>query len=331
MNKNIDLSDFEPKDTLNPDIFDLKYDKMHLDVREKLLEIAKDFFTYLKINVEYSDIWLIGSNANYNWSVYSDIDVHLLLDYNEVSDNNIFVTNFFDSKKLNWNNEHDIKIKNFEVETYVQDSNKTENMTIDGGIYSILNDRWIKHPEKLDINLDKEKIQSFVNDFLKKFKGIINGGGDLSDNLENLSDKLYELRNQGFNSKSEFSPENIAFKYLRRMGVKDKIKDIKNHAYDTKMSLSHGATLGSNQSHSQRILSGNKAHVANKDSLTKYDEKKSKKDEKYSDGITYSIHGVIFDSLRDAAKKIGEKKSTIQYRVHSKNPKYNDYKIIYNN
>ena len=52
-----------------------------------------------------------------------------------------------------------------------------------------------------------------ANDFLKKFKGIINGGGDLSDNLENLSDKLYELRNQGFNSKSEFSPENIAFKY----------------------------------------------------------------------------------------------------------------------
>lgn len=330
----IDLNTFQNKDTLNPEIFDIEEDdKMKIEVKETLLDVAGDFFNDLKVKVQYEDIWLVGSNANYNWSDYSDVDVHIVLPYKEVTDDYDLLSSFFEDKKNLWNTNHDIKIGIYEIEMYVQDSEDKDSIK-SGGIYSILYDTWIRHPELTDVNIDVDAVQESVSDFMSKFKDAMSYKDDpkeFKDKLEELSDYLYNQRQKGLNGGGEFSPENIAFKYLRRKGVNGKIKQLKYHAYDVSKNVSHGTTLGSYEnSKKQRQLSGNKNYVDKMDNLTNYEDKKKKrKDLNYSDGISYSIHGVLFSSLRNASKKTGEKKSTIQYRVHSKNPKYSDYKIIY--
>ncbi len=330
--EDIDLTTFEAKDTLNPEIFDLENDKMKIDVRETLLDIAKDFFEDLSIQVKYEDVILVGSNANYHWSEFSDVDVHLTLDFSQVSEDLEFVKSFFDGKKNLWNLNHDIKIGIYKVEMYVQDS-KGEDVN-SGGIYSILNDAWIRHPEKTNIDIDTEAVQDNINRFMGKFKDAFKHASnpkDFKDALDKLADYLYDQRQKGLNLDGEFSPQNIAYKYLRRKGIHDKIRKLKYQSYDISKSISHGTTIGSYLSgKKQRQLSGNKNYVDKMDNLTNYNDKKNKKkDLHYSDGIFYSIHGVLYSSLRTASAKTGEKKSTIQYRVHSKNPKYTDYKVLY--
>lgn len=324
----LDLSTLKNKDSLNPSIFDLENSKMKIEVRESLMEIAKDFYEYLKIKIDFVDIWLVGSNANYNWSEYSDVDVHLMIPFNEIFEDEEFVREYFKTKTLNWNENHEIYIDEYKVETYVQDSEKEDVES--GGIYSIMYDTWIRKPEHIDMDINQEQVEKNVKNVLEKFKKYLQSGSNDPKYLDELLDNLRKMRKDGLKKEGEFSAENLAFKYLRRLGLQDKIKNIKNRAYDISKSLSHGSTLGYQDSKKQKKLSGNKSFVSKKDNLTDY--KKSKKNnekEAYSDGIFYSIHGVVFSSLREASKKTGEKKSTIQYRVHSKNPKYNDYKIIY--
>jgi hypothetical protein len=331
--ENIDPSTFENKTTLNPAIFDLENDKMKIDVRESLLDIAKDFYEDLKVNAKYSDIWLVGSNANYNWSEYSDVDLHILLPFDEISDDTEFLTEFFNNKKTLWNDAHNIKIDIYKIEIYVQDANNSEAVN-SGGIYSVLYDSWIKHPEYMDVKIDVNAVQSAVDQMMQKFKDAFKYKNDpdkFKDALDKLSDYMHDQRQSGLNADGEFSAKNLAFKYLRRKGVGKKIKQLKLQAYDISKSVGHGLTLGSYlDSKKQRVLSGNKNYVDKLDKLTDYEaNKKKRKDLSYSDGIFYSIHGVLYSSLRAASKMTGEKKSTIQYRVHSKNPKYTDYKIIY--
>lgn len=328
----IDLSTFESKDSLNPAIFDSENDKMKIDVRQSLLDIANDFFEDLGLKIEYEDILLVGSNANYNWSEYSDVDVHISLDFSKISDDLEFVKSFLDDKKNLWNLNHNVKIDIYKVEMYVQDSGGEDVNS--GGIYSILTDTWIRHPENIEVNLDINAVQQNVNTFMEKFKKTFKKASnpeEFKNALDELSDYLHDQRKKGLELDGEFSPENIAYKYLRRKGVHDKIRKLKYQAYDISKSVGHGTTIGSYLGDKkQRQLSGNKNYVDKMDKLTDYNDKKGKKkDLHYSDGIFYSIHGVLYSSLRTASAKTGEKKSTIQYRVHSKNPKYSDYKVMY--
>ena len=91
----IDLSSFEVRSTLNPKIFDGDQ-HMHEEVRRRLLMIADDFFETLNVEwVDIDDIILTGSLANYNWSKFSDVDLHILVDFGDVDDNEELVKEFF--------------------------------------------------------------------------------------------------------------------------------------------------------------------------------------------------------------------------------------------
>jgi hypothetical protein len=117
--EDIDLSSFKVKDQLNPKIFD-KNQKMHPEIKTRLIMIADDFFDTLELPwVDVTDITLTGSLANYNWSKFSDVDLHILIDYNEVDDNESLVSEYLAAKKNIWNEKHDITIKGYDVELYV--------------------------------------------------------------------------------------------------------------------------------------------------------------------------------------------------------------------
>ena len=63
---------------LNPVLWD--NNSLRKEVRLKLLKIARHFALYLNVPVLHlKDVTLSGSSAGYNYSDYSDIDLHLVV------------------------------------------------------------------------------------------------------------------------------------------------------------------------------------------------------------------------------------------------------------
>ena len=245
--KKVDLSSFIPQDELNPKVWD-EDGYLNSRVRLRLLDIADAFVDTLDVDwVEIDDIILTGSLANYNWSKFSDFDVHVILDFKKVDERSDFVSNYFNSKKKIWNNEHDsLKIYGFPVELYVQDKNEEHTSS---GIYSLEKNEWIKKPEKEtfeNVKLNKKFIKQKSQDFIDAIESLSNKieKEDDEHKLEVLSrkvkyvfDKIKGLRQEGLKKSGEFNSFNIIFKVLRRIGYIDTLYNLKLNTYDKIKSL----------------------------------------------------------------------------------------------
>ena len=314
LEEDYDLSVFQMKDTLCPDIFDAN-EKMIPEVRKNLLKIGEDFYKYLAVEwVKYEDIILTGSLANYNWSNLSDLDLHVILPFEEITKNKELADNYAYAQKELWNDRHDINIKNFPVELYAQDS---EGTLVAGGIYSVLYDKWIKKPERTTLRLDEAMIQKLINFFQEKIDGLYKkytmGNLDgLLDEIDAIKKAIADMRQKGLNEKGEFSSGNIAFKSLRRMGLLEKLGDMKANAYDKEMSY------------------GEKEKEPVQNPKPAFEPvKEPEEDKRIQQGAgRYSIFGRRFTSLRQAERKLGIPKSTLQYRVKSDSPEFSQYKEL---
>lgn len=247
--EDVSLESFNIKRDLNPKF----WKDEHLDkrIRLKLLDIADDFFKDLDVDwIEPKDIIMTGSLANYNWdNEYSDIDLHIMVDFEEVDDNKDFVKNYFDSKKTLWNQKHEgLTIFGFPVEVYVQDVNETHNSS---GIYSLDKDEWIEEPDfkslksqKYDKQYVKKEVAKLATEFeeledeFKKAKSDKHKIEIVNKKAIELFDKIKGKRTNGFEkSKSEMNPGNIIFKSLRRNGIIEKLLDLREKTYDMMNSL----------------------------------------------------------------------------------------------
>jgi hypothetical protein len=233
------LNSFNIKPNLNPNIWNNL--ELNPDVKTKILQIVEGFLLDLEIpqDIVVKDILITGSLANYNWSKFSDLDVHIVLDYNQFDVKPEILDNYFYANKTIWADEHDIKMFDFPVELYVQNLNhKMESK----GVYSVLKDKWIQNPTKEEFTLDKNKIKTKANDFIYKLKDIKQDFDDkkfdkVIDKTKKLKAKIKQMRNAGLERGGEFSLENIVFKTLRRINFMDVINSLKNKAYDTSMSI----------------------------------------------------------------------------------------------
>lgn len=245
MDKKIDLSGFTMKDTLNPKIWD--GETMKKDVRKTLLKIADDYFEGLELEgVDIEDVTMTGSLANYNWSKYSDVDLHILVDYNDIPVDESLVLDFLKSKSSAWNEAHDIKIYGFDVEIYVQDISEKHTST---GVYSVLNNQWNLKPEKQDVKIEKGMVKHKANVIMDRVEDLYSDLHDDRDyetivkKAEKLQDKIKKMRQCGLDSVGEFSVENMAFKALRRNGTLERLSDIKTLAYDKSLTLENRGYL----------------------------------------------------------------------------------------
>ena len=182
------LKSFYPKDYLSPVIFD-DDKQINGDVRKKLISIANSFMDYLGVDFFVHDIVLTGSLASYGWSEYSDLDLHIILDFDETSHNKELLTQFFDAKKDSWGKTHNLKIKNFDVEIYVQD---TKEEHISSGVYSILNNKWVNNPEPTNVNIDEKKIIDKSNEYMKNIDDLI----EKHKNKKNVFTNIIEASHQ---------------------------------------------------------------------------------------------------------------------------------------
>lgn len=206
------------------------------EVRKQLLKIAMDFVKDLKdnndIKIKIEDVVLIGSLTNYNWTPYSDVDLHIITDYKDLDMSKEDAQTLFDAIKAGWNNKHDITMKGHDVELYVQDIDYEPTSASE---YSVLRNEWIKEPKKETPNFNKALIKKKYKEYKNKIDGLVKG--DSEKPLKDLLDKLYKFRQAGLDKGGELSEENIVFKMLRAKGYLDKIKDAVANIYDKKMSV----------------------------------------------------------------------------------------------
>jgi hypothetical protein len=217
---------------------DFKTIKLHKDVREHLISIAKDFIESFGIDsFVIEDILFVGSLANYNWSEYSDVDLHIVIDKEKVNDDTELVDEFFTAKKEVYNLKHNIKVKGFDVELYVQDIK--EELDASDGIYSILYNKWRKEPSKDKSPVNKSDIIKKVKEFVKKLSDIKKEEEPDAKllKLKKLKEKIRAYRKSGLNATGEYSTENLVFKYLRRSGYMDELADLGVDIKDEFLSL----------------------------------------------------------------------------------------------
>ena len=226
-------------------IWDIKSDDdiiLMSEIRLSLLKIAENFVLTLKCSdIEIEDILFLGSLASFNWSKYSDIDLHILVDKSKIEGSAEIVDEYFDAKKKIYNESHEITIKGFEVELYVQDVNEKNESN---GVYSILFKKWLKIPtqDEDDIAVDKKAITKKVKDFNKEFMNVKHMPD--SDNkvlkFTTLQEKIRKYRKSGLDKNGEMSTENLVFKYLRRSGYMEELSDLKRVVTDNLLSLNEG-------------------------------------------------------------------------------------------
>ena len=233
------VKSFKTKDSLSSVIFDTSDGEFFMrdEIKKRLLEIADDFIEFLGIEFFIHDIILTGSLANYNWSNYSDVDLHILIDFKETDYKLDILKEFFDSKKNLWNKNHNIKIKKYDVELYVQD---VDEKHLSSGVYSVLHDKWLVEPEKSNPKIDDRKIiekgdeySTQIDDLISKSKG----GEDVSEEIDELKDKIKRFRQCGLDDGGEYSYENLTFKLLRRNGYIEKLINLKSKVVDKKLSI----------------------------------------------------------------------------------------------
>jgi hypothetical protein len=215
------IEEYKNQETLNPKIWE--DNKLKVKLREALLKVAQKFYDSLNIDLPLEDILLLGSSANYNWIDASDIDLHLLIDYKSKPYSEL-LDKYFDTKKEEFNNKYNLTHQGHPVEVYVQDINDSKASQ---GIYSILDNKWIKKPQKENIEIDDFEIAKKAQPLMSQIDDLISNPETTTVDIDRLKSKVKQFRQAGLDKKGEYSLENLAFKQLRYNGYLEKLNDLK--------------------------------------------------------------------------------------------------------
>ena len=211
---------------LNPKLWD--GDRLDGKVRLKLLEIAGAFVDFVGIDLDVEDYTITGSNANYTWTAYSDLDLHVIIPGTATDEQR----ELFTAKKALWAEQHTITIRGLPVECYVQGSEEAHHST---GVYSIVKNQWLVEPKKIKPAIDDAAIEAKKDSALAAIEHAL-----LSKDLERLrsvKDKITNMRKSGLERAGEWSTENLVFKILRNLGLIDEITEKIRELEDQEISL----------------------------------------------------------------------------------------------
>jgi hypothetical protein len=234
-----DISGFKLSDAikfhnkLNPALFD--GDSLFDDVKDQLLMITADFIEHLGVdNLHVKDIIIAGSNAAYTYTDHSDIDLHIIVDISKLSDDLIY-KELFTAKKTIYNDEHDITVKGYDVELYVEDTNTPVKSL---GVYSVLNNKWVRYPNQVVKKVD-DSVAGQKFDKLRSLAQLAMNSNDY-DKISTLLGTIKKYRQAGLDAHGEFSTENLAYKALRTNGIVDKLYRHKSKLHSNNLSIDEG-------------------------------------------------------------------------------------------
>ncbi len=219
-------------ETLCPDLWD---SAQHLDprIRVNLLKMAYDFYEKTNLPAPIVDVYLMGSIANYNWTVDSDVDVHVIVDYSKLQMPEETANKTVKTAGAQWNQEHNVLIKGHKVEMNLQ--NATEQKPYVTGIYSLVKDQWVRHPVKVLPQIDRNVIKVQQKSMEAYIQNAIRSGD--REQMKAAKKYLDAYRQYGLDTYGELSYENIIFKILRAKGIIKQLKDGITAVYDREMSV----------------------------------------------------------------------------------------------
>ena len=220
-------------DELNPKLWNDGV--LRSEVAKKLDMIAQTWAGFSKIPPKaIKDVILVGGNANYNYTDYSDIDLHVVVDTKKIPECKGLLDEYLRGKKQLWGLVHDITIYGHDVELYAQDH--TTPYTKGQGVYSIQKEKWIVKPKQQQVDLKDPALQQKVDQYIEKVETLIDSNADDSA-FEQLKKKFTEMRKSGLRQGGEFSLENLVFKELRNLGYIDKVDQYMRSQQDKRLSL----------------------------------------------------------------------------------------------
>lgn len=212
--------------TLNPKLWE--GGTLKPEVAAKLEDIARAFEEFVGVDLDIVDYTITGSNANFTWTAYSDLDLHLIIPGTPTEEQR----ELFNAKKALWSEQHDITIKGLPVECYVQGQDEPHHST---GVYSLSKDQWLVAPKKVKPRVDDAAIEAKKDAILAQIEQAL-----LSRDLEKLrsvKDKITQMRKAGLARAGEWSVENLVFKILRNLGLIDQITEKIRELEDEELSL----------------------------------------------------------------------------------------------
>lgn len=223
----------EIHDQLNPKIWD-DDKELRPEVRAKILQIVDKFQSQLlvdKVELKIEDIYILGSNANYNYTEESDLDVHIIADESfDCSAEHLPL--LYNCYKALFNSKYDIRIKGINVELYVENKDKLSNVS--AGLYS-LKEGWIRNPAEYEIpEFDQLAVDREVQKWEDRYYEIAEN--PTIKKIDEYIDELYELRKDSIQN-GEFAEGNLVFKEIRRRGYLDDLKELKIDLTSQELSL----------------------------------------------------------------------------------------------
>jgi hypothetical protein len=211
---------------LNPKIW--QDNQLNPEVVSKLKDIARAFEEFVGIDIDVIDYTITGSNANYTWTEYSDLDLHLIIPGTPTEEQR----ELFSAKKALWAEQHNITIKGLPVETYVQGEDEPHHST---GVYSIVKNKWLVEPKKVKPQVDDAAVEAKKDSIMRDVESAM-----LSKDLAKLrlvKEKITKMRKAGLERAGEWSVENLVFKILRNLGLIDQITEKIRELEDQELSL----------------------------------------------------------------------------------------------
>jgi hypothetical protein len=236
-----ELMELREKPSLEPNLWS-KNGKLDPKIRIKLLKVAKDFFDSLSLDKSVLvDVQFTGSLVSFAWSQHSDIDLHLIIDFNRVPADADISERYFDAVKNLWNEQHEVMIKGYEVEVYVEN---VGSQHVSNGLYSLVKGAWLEIPTSdaersasdMDVMVKADKWMRMVES--EVYAPFVDGDHETSMvAAKELSKRFKRWRKCGLSKQGIRSVENLAYKLLRRRGYVSSLGDLARLSYDALLSL----------------------------------------------------------------------------------------------
>jgi hypothetical protein len=230
MSQNEYAKPVEYNTSLNPQIWD--HDRLKGEVKGALLRMSEDFIKFVDLPFDVIDIIITGGNVNYNYTSHSDIDLHIVANFDTIQCDRE-VQELFDTKRLLYKRQYDLTIHNIPVELYIEDHRMP---AVSAGAFSIMHDHWIKKPSKHLPTYNEEELAHWIGVWKKIIRHAVMTG-DLQA-CRNALKLLRTYRKKGLKtSQGEFSIPNLVYKSLRNDKVIEGITVLIDRLHDQYLSI----------------------------------------------------------------------------------------------
>lgn len=213
-------------DKLNENIFDSE-NHMLPEIREALLNYAQGFINKMhehNVELDFTDIVLVGSNAGYLYTPESDIDIHIISANPIQPEIAEALFNEFDFYEA----ENPMTIGNAKVELGLEDGYDIVTNDKASRRYSLVNDTWVNGSDALEQykpeDIDKVSgYEAIVDAYTNKINELVDN--DEYMQAVALKQEIRQNRTEDLTQFGALSMGNVVFKELRNNGAYGKLRD----------------------------------------------------------------------------------------------------------